>query len=358
MTNGRRTPKSREENVMPRAQFSLRSVSLGGLVLLLVVGCVQAQIDRAALTGTVTDPTGAVVRDAKIHAKDQATGLENETQSNSRGVYRVPGLAVGTYTVTVSHTGFATAQFQDVVLLVGETRTLDTHLKVGAVMQKIVVEVAPTALEETSPELSGVIRSREIESLPVNGRNWASLLLLAPGAIDDGGGDQRTIRFAGRARDDNNFTMDGIDATGIQEQAQKSSTRLQISQEAVAEYRVSSMLYTAEHGAGAGGQVDLVSKTGTNDFHGSLFEFFRNSALDARAFNDFDAVTGLPVIPPFHLNQYCLSLGGPIKRDKTFFFLTYEGLRQAQNRTLFGSVPRLPLLNAILAQYPALAIVI
>ena len=252
MTNGRQTPKSREENVMPRAQFSLRSVSLGGLVLLLVVGCGQAQIDRATLTGTVTDPTRAVVRDAKIHAKDQATGLESEAESNSQGVYRVPGLAVGTYTVTVTHTGFATAQFQDVVLLVGETRTLDAHLKVGAVMQRIVVEVAPTPLEETSPELSGVIKKQEIEALPVNGRNWASLLLLAPGAVDDGGGDQRTIRFAGRGRDDNNYTMDGVDATGIQEQAQKSTTRLQISEEAVAEYRVSSMLYTAEHGAGAG----------------------------------------------------------------------------------------------------------
>ncbi|PYL17770.1 MAG: hypothetical protein DMF41_13435 [Verrucomicrobia bacterium] len=125
---------------MPRAQFSLRSVSLGGLVLLVVVGCGQAQIDRATLTGTVTDPTRAVVRDAKIHAKDQATGLESEAESNSQGVYRVPGLAVGTYTVTVTHTGFATAQFQDVVLLVGETRTLDAHLKVGAVMQRIVVE--------------------------------------------------------------------------------------------------------------------------------------------------------------------------------------------------------------------------
>src|SRR5437667_2340463 len=243
---------------MPRAQFSLRSVSLGGLVLLVVVGCGQAQIDRATLTGTVTDPTRAVVRDAKIHAKDQATGLESEAESNSQGVYRVPGLAVGTYTVTVTHTGFATAQFQDVVLLVGETRTLDTHLKVGAVMQKIVVEVAPTALEETSPELSGVIRSREIESLPVNGRNWASLLLLAPGAIDDGGGDQRTIRFAGRARDDNNFMIDGVDAT----QAQKSTTRLQISEDAISEYRVSSALYSAEYGAGAGGQVDTRLQSG------------------------------------------------------------------------------------------------
>src|SRR5690348_2069736 len=119
MTNGRQTPKSREENVMLRAQFNLRSVFLGGLVVLLVVGCVQAQIDRATLTGTVTDPSGAVIREAKIRAKDQATGLESEVESNSQGVYRVPGLAVGMYIVTVSHTGFATVQFRDVLLLVG-----------------------------------------------------------------------------------------------------------------------------------------------------------------------------------------------------------------------------------------------
>src|SRR5207247_2824001 len=125
---------------------------------------------------------------------------------------------------------------------------------------------------------SGVITEQQIKEIPINGRNWATLLVLAPGAIDDGGGDQRTIRFAGRGRDDNNYMIDGVDATGIQEQAQKSTTRLQISEDAVSEYRVSSMLYTAEHGAGAGGQVDLVSKTGTNVFHGSLFEFFRNSA--------------------------------------------------------------------------------
>jgi Carboxypeptidase regulatory-like domain/TonB dependent receptor len=331
---------------------SFRRLFLRGLVVFLFASCLEAQIDRATLTGTVFDSTGAVIRDADIEAKNQATGVESELETNSQGLYRIPGLAVGTYTVKVSHPGFTTAEYKDVVLLVGQTRTLDAHLKVGAVMQKVVVEVAPTALEETSPEMAGVIRNQQIQALPVNGRNWASLLLLAPGAIDDGGGDQRTIRFAGRARDDNNYTMDGVDATGIQEQAQKSTTRLQISEEAVSEYRVSSMLYTAEHGAGAGGQVDLVSKTGSNEFHGSIFEYFRNSVFDARQFTDFDSVTGKPVLPPFHLNQYGLSFGGPIVKDKTFFFLTYEGLRQAQTRSLVAQIPSDNLLTAITATSP------
>jgi len=222
------------------------------------------QIDRAILNGTVTDPSGALIADAKVEAVAQATEVSTQVKSNSRGAYNVPGLAVGMYTVTVSHTGFDTVQYKDVSLVVGKTRTLNVSLRIGAVAESVEVHgIAP--LNQTSPELAGVIDTQQIQSLPVNGRNWATLLLLAPGAIDDGGGDQRTIRFAGRGRDDNNYTMDGVDATGIQEQAQKSSTRLQISEDAVEEYRVSSALYTAEHGAGAGGQVDLVSKAGTND---------------------------------------------------------------------------------------------
>ncbi|PYX85311.1 MAG: TonB-dependent receptor, partial [Acidobacteria bacterium] len=255
---------------MPRAGLdSFRGAFLSGLVLVLFAGCIEAQIDRATLTGTVTDPSGAVIPNAKIECLAETTGLRTEATSNSKGVYLVPGLAVGEYEVTVSRAGFSPVQYKDVLLMVGDTRIINVQLKVGTIIETVNVQSLPP-LQETSPEISGVINNQEIRSLPVNGRNWASLLLLAPGALDDGGGDQRTIRFAGRARDDNNYTMDGIDATGIQEQAHKSTTRLQISQEAVAEYRVSSMLYTAEHGAGAGGQVDLVSKTGTNYFHRSL----------------------------------------------------------------------------------------
>ena len=154
--------------------------------------------------------------------------------------------------------------------------------------------------------------------MPNNGRDWASFTLLAPFAQDDGGGDQRTIRFAGRARDDNNFQIDGVDAGGIQEQAQKSQTRLQISQDAIEEYRVSSALYDAEYGTQAGGQIDVETKHGTNDWHGSVFGYLRNSVFDARNFNDFN-VLGLPAIPPFRYGQYGMTLGGPIKKDKTYF---------------------------------------
>ena len=148
--------------------------------------------------------------------------------------------------------------------------------------------------------------------------------------------------------------IDGVDATGIQEQAQKSTTRLQISEDAVSEYRVSSSLYTAEYGAGAGGQVNIETKSGTNEYHGSVYEYFRNNVLDARSFIDFDPF-GNPVRPPFRMNQYGFTLGGPIKRNKTFFFLNYEGLRQLEDFTQAGFVPSAPLRAAVLAKSPQLA---
>ena len=238
----------------------------------------------------------------------------------------------------------------------GLTRVLNAELRVSVPGENVHVE-ASQPLEQTSPEVSGVINEQQIREIPINGRNWATLLVLAPGAIDDGGGDQRTIRFAGRGRDDNNYMIDGVDATGIQEQAQKSTTRLQISEDAVSEYRVSSSLYTAEYGAGAGGQVNIETKSGTNEYHGSVYEYFRNNVLDARSFIDFDP-SGNPVRPPFRMNQYGFSLGGPIKRNKTFFFLNYEGLRQLEDFTQAGFVPSAPLRAAVLAKSPQLAPII
>jgi hypothetical protein len=308
-------------------------------VLSLITSVVAvAQIDRAALEGTVTDPSGAAIVGAGVRVVASDTGITEEQRTNSKGYYRLPGLAVGRYTVTVTDTGFKTHVLDEVILQVGETRTLDIRLEVGAVAEKVEVTATAAPVDRNSADASTVIRTDQIANLPNNGRDWASFTLLAPFAQDDGGGDQRTIRFAGRARDDNNFQFDGVDAGGIQEQAQKSQTRLQISQDAIEEYRVSSALYDAEYGTQAGGQVDVVTKSGTNDFHGSLFGYLRNSVFDARNFNDFD-INGNPAVPPFRMGQYGLTIGGPIQKDKTFFFLSYEGLRQLQSTTQQFTVP-------------------
>src|SRR5215471_794715 len=311
-------------------------------LICLVAGPVAAQVDRATLNGTVTDPSGGVVVGARVEAVLTGKGEQREAFTNNNGIYLLPGMAIGRYTIAVSHTGFQTVRYEGVELRVGQILTLDAHMQLGEIAAAVDVKATGPLLERSSAELAGVVTSEQIQDLPTNGRNWANLLLLAPGAIDDGGGDQRSIRFGGRARDDNNYKFDGVDATGIQEQAQKSTTRLQISSEAVSEYRVNSMLYTAEYGGGAGGQVDVVSKTGTNNFHGSLFEYLRNSALDARSFLDLDldpAQSGPTGVPPFRLNQFGGSVGGPLVKNKTFLFVSYEGIRQFRGQTLHAFVP-------------------
>ena len=163
------------------------------------------------------------------------------------------------------------------------------------------------------------------------GRNWANLTTLVPAAIDTGGSNQRSVRFAGRGRDDNNFTYDGIDATNVINQAQQSYVRLAIPLGTIQEFRVDPLLATAEEGATGGGQLAVTSTSGTNAFHGSVFEFFRNDFFDAR--QPIDNLN--PVQPPFRLNQFGGTFGGPITKDKTFFFVSYEGYRQrlGQDRT-------------------------
>jgi hypothetical protein len=298
----------------------------------------SAQIDRAVLEGTVADPTGRVIAGASLKILAADTGIKQERQANASGYYRFPGLAVGHYTVTASSSGFRTSVIENVGLQVGQTHTLDIQLPVGAATEHVDVSASSAPAERSSAEAATVIGEDQIANLPNNGRDWASFTLLAPFAQDDGGGDQRTIRFAGRARDDNNFQIDGVDAGGIQEQAQKSQTRLQISQDAIEEYRVNSALYDAEYGTQAGGQVDIETKSGTNNYHGTAFGYLRNSVFDARNFNDVD-VNGNPSIPPFRMGQYGMTFGGPLVKNKTFFFLSYEGLRQLQSITQQLQVP-------------------
>lgn len=325
----------------------MRFTTFSALVVLLIFAGFRsagAQTDRATLEGTVKDPTGAVVPDAIVKITEVATGETQERNSNPRGYYLFPGLAIGAYAVTVSKPGFDTKAVDDIVLQVGETHTLDIPLAVGQVSEKVEVTAEVGPAERTSAAAASVIDSNQIAALPVNGRDWSGLTLLAPFAQDDGGGDQRTIRFAGRARDDNNFSFDGVDAGGIQEQAQKSQVRLQVSEDAVAEYRVNSALYDAEYGTQAGGQINVVTKSGTNDYHGTAFGYLRNSAFDARNFNDANGIL------PFRMGQYGLTFGGPIQKEKTFFFLSYEGLRQLQQDTSSGLifVPSASLVNDIL----------
>lgn len=287
----------------------------------------------ATLQGTVTDSARGVVPGAEVVAQSPATGLRRQAVTDDSGTYFFNFLPVGRYLVTVEMPGFKIARQSNVLLEIGQIRTLDFRLEVGELVEVVEVTDMAPPLDRASPTIGTVVQFQQLAQLPLNGRHWASLMMLAPGAINTGSGDQRTIRFVGRARDDNNWTFDGIDATGVKDPRQETGIRLIISMDAISEFRLSSMLYSAESGSGAGGQVQLISRGGTNQYRGTVYNYLRNDVFDARVFTDPDQ------LPPFRLNQFGANFGGPIIGDRTFFFVNFEGLRQHQGQTFIGSVP-------------------
>ncbi len=323
------------------------------LLLLGPVWC-AAQVDRGGLSGTVRDSGGKRLPGAQIIATQSATGLHRATASASSGTYDIPELPIGIYRVSCSAPGFKESVFDAVELTVGQTLTLDITLAVGGITEQVNVS-AGSQLDQTTDTLGARTEHEQVKELPLNGRNWSTLTALAPGAVDTGGSNQRSIRFAGRGLDDNNFTYDGIDATNIVNQAQQPFVRLAIPTDAIEEFHIDTMLFTAENGSTPGGQIDVASKSGTNTLHGGLFEFLRNNIFDAR-----DPI--LPTRLPFRLNQFGGDLGGRLLRDRSFFFFTYEGLRQSYGQPLSGFVPSPafaaqvsaanPVLAPILAAYP------
>ncbi|HTD24620.1 MAG TPA: carboxypeptidase regulatory-like domain-containing protein [Terriglobales bacterium] len=323
------------------------------LLVLLLGSLAQGQIDRAGLNGTVTDPSGRTLPNVHITALRNDTGLRREAVSSANGSYDIPELPVGAYSVTFAHYGFEILNIKNVVQAVGQTRTLNVTLKVAGTSEQMEVSGSAVELDQTANSLGARIERKQVEALPLNGRNWATLTTLVPGAIDAGGSNQRTVRFAGRGLDDNNFTSDGIDATNIVNQAQQPFVRLAIPTDTIQEFRIESMLFTAESGSTPGGQVAVTTASGSNQIHGDAFEFLRNDVFDAR--NPFDRN---PHKPPFRLNQFGASIGGAIFRDKTFFYASYEGLRQTLGQTLTGFVPTRAFRAQVVAQSPVLAQII
>lgn len=321
----------------------------GALILSLLAGSgCFAQVDRAGLNGTVTDISGKRIPGAQIVVLQVETGLRRATISSSSGVYDIPELPIGLYRVTCSAPGFKEFLIEGLEQTVGHTRTLNITLDVGGITQQVNVREHGSQLDETTATLGARTEAEQVKELPLNGRNWSTLTALAPGAVDTGGSNQRSIRFAGRGLDDNNFTYDGIDATNIVNQAQQPFVRLAIPTDAIEEFHIDTMLFTAENGSTPGGQIDVASKFGTNTPHGSLFEFLRNDVLDARD----------PILPsrlPFHLNQFGGNLGGRLVRDRSFYFFTYEGLRQSYGQPLSGFVPSPSFAAQVAAANPALA---
>src|SRR5215471_2566092 len=316
--------------------------------ILILASTVAAQTDRAAINGTVMDSAGAVVQGARVSLLLPATGLRRETITNGAGIYDFQALPAGSYKIAISKDGFKSVDIPDIDIVVGLPRTVDVHLEVGALTNTVQVTASVETLNRSSAEVGGTIESTQIKEIPISGRNWASLMLLAPGAINYGDGAQRAIRFSGHSLDDSNFTFDGVDTSGVQEQTQKADTRLNIALDAIQEFRVSTSDYTAESGAAGGAQINVVSKTGTNQFHGGTFYALRSDHLDSRS--PFDG----PTLPPFTLHQFGASVGGPVVKDKAFFYLNYEGLRQSLGETFTNFVPNAAFRAQVLAKSPAL----
>ena len=319
-------------------------------VLVHPTGIAVAQVDRAGLDGTVTDSSGKVIPDVHVVAEMPDTGLRRETVSSPTGTYDIPELPVGIYTITFNHPGFKTLTFVDVKQVIGRTRTLDATLQVAGGEERVEVSTSSEQMDKSSDALGGRIEKVQAEQLPINGRNWTTLSALVPAAVDTGGSNQRSIRFAGRGRDDDNYTYDGIDATNIINQPQQPYVRLAIPLDAIEEFRIDAMLATAESGATGGPQLAVTSSSGSNRWHGNAFEYLRN--------NVFDAQQPVPVTtapqPPLRLNQFGGAVSGPIVPDKTFFFLAYEGYRQQWGFPLLGYVPSSAFRARVLADSPEL----
>ena len=318
------------------------------ILLFLSTISLVAQTDRGTLSGTVTDPSGRRVVGAKIAVRSQVTGVEHLTVTNDAGIFAVTSLSTGSYVVTIDATGFAQLRFDSVDLDVGQTRTLDAKLAVSSTATEI--EISPDAgLSRTSAEIGGVVHGSQAQEIPLNGRSYVGLVSLVPGAIDSGTGTQSDVRFAGLSAEDNNWHLDGVDNSGINHQYQKVDLHLQVSTEAIAEFRANGVAYSADQGGTAGGQIEIVSKTGGDKFHGAAWEFLRNNVFDAAPWGAGG------YLPPLHLNDFGANIGGPIRKGKLFFFANYEGLRENIGEVLNGTVPSPAFRAQVAEEQPALA---
>jgi outer membrane receptor protein involved in Fe transport len=292
-------------------------------VALLFLG-VETSFGQATgtFTGVVTDPSGAVIPNAAVSVTNDATNVTATTATNSAGLYNVPSLPPGFYTLKAEAKGFKALVNQHVELTVGYTQRVDFKLEVGATTQMITVESAATRVDTQTTRMSELVTARQVENLPLNGRNIFQLIEVAPGAVDTSfldteGAGSRGLRMVvnGARVNMNAFLINGVSDTQL-----SGGSATQPSVDTVAEFRVDTENLSAEYGSVVGSVTNIVTKSGSNNFHGDVYEFLRNDKLDAREF--FEGKRN-----PFHMNQFGGTLGGPIIRDKLFFFGSYEGER-------------------------------
>jgi outer membrane receptor protein involved in Fe transport len=296
----------------------------------------QAQAAGGQIEGTVTDQSGGVLPGATVTVRNTATGVVRETTTDASGLYRAPLLPVGPYEVTASLAGFSTTKRPNLQLSIGQTLTVDVNMKVSGAQEEVTVTAEAPIIEPARTHQATTVGAVAVANLPVNGRNFIDFVLTTPGVTrDTRGGD---ISFAGQRGVLNSIVIDGADNNNTffgQALGRTGSGRApyQFSQDAVAEFQVNRNAYSAEYGRAGGAVINVVTKSGTNDFHGSAFEFFRDKSLNA---NTWANKVATPIRPrgAFRINQFGGSLGGPIQKDKAFFFLSYDGQRRQIPNTI------------------------
>jgi Carboxypeptidase regulatory-like domain len=321
------------------------SLLLAVFVCMTASNSALAQVSTAAMTGNVVDSSGSAVAEATITVTNLETGTVRTATTDEGGYYQVLSLPVGRYEVKADKEGFSAAVQTGINLVVGQQAVVNLTLNVGTLTQQVTVTAQASLVNTTTASVSGLVGEQQIKDLPLNGRSYDNLITLNPAATNytseksygfSGTGNQFVV--AGRRQWENLFLLNGVEYTGA------SITNLSpggiggelLGIDATREFNVISSSYPAEYGKRSGAQVNIVTQSGTNALHGSAFEFLRNSALDAR--NYFDHPTGRR-IPPFQRNQFGGALGGPIKKDRSFLFGNYEGLRQRLGLSLLTLVP-------------------
>ena len=287
----------------------------------------RGQANQGTIEGSVTDQSGSAVANAQLTAVQDATGVRFQTTSSADGLFTFPALPVGTYTIEVDHSGFAKLTRKNVILNVGARLNVDFVLSVAGQTQVVTVTSETPILETTRSQVSSTVNDMAIENLPTNGRNFINFALLTPGVtLDVRGGD---ISFAGQRGTLNSLIVDGADNNNTffgQTVGRTGSGRApyQFSEDAVQEFQVNSNGYSAELGHAGGAVINVVTKSGTNAFHGAAFEFYRDQSLNA---NDPINIIIHRAKSPYHFNQFGGDIGGPVIRDRLFFFFDYDGQR-------------------------------
>lgn len=333
------TPRDRSD----RLHFRYFELALLLCWIAAVPPLARAQVSTADIVGTVTDATGAIVPGVTVTARNTDKGQVFTGASNERGEYVIPQLPAGPYQIKAEFTGFKTWVLPSVTLASGDRFRADVHLEIGSAEQSVEVTAAPPALQTDTATVSALVTQKEMADLPTSGRNFIQLAQLVPGGSTYTGGsfstgsapaDRRrstTVSMNGRTGAENNFLLDGLDNN----QKYSGSIVIKPSQEAVAEMRVATNSFSAEFARTSGAAVQVITKSGTNDYHGSVFEFFRNQTLDARP----PSLAYTAAKPPYHQNNFGGGMGGPIKKDRTFFFGNWETYKVNLGSVTLATVP-------------------